>query len=51
MPDYVEPAEGNVCSGIWCFLAKNKQSGFTYLPSTMRGQEPSSLENRGQACC
>lgn len=25
MPDYVEPAEGNVYNGIWCFFAKNKQ--------------------------
>lgn len=32
------------------FPCEEQTSCFTYLPSAMRGQEPSSLENREQAC-
>lgn len=51
MPDCVEPAEGNCMQWYLVFLCEEQTRGFTYLPAAMRGQEPSSLENRGQVCC
>lgn len=55
----LKEGDAKLCGATWrkhmqwylVFLCKKQTSGFIYLLSAMAGWEPSSLGNRGQACC